>query len=543
MNLGRRSLRALRQALVATNRAGAIVRFVHKESPLARNEADLAHLNIKKSSEGAVAQAQEPLVSDSRAALAEQIVGVGAQIAEVAGSIKSVQGQIVEVADKVESTRFALDQADLLPDKREVLMLVLRGLMEEKKGLMDKEKGLMEEKKGLMEEKKGLMEEKKGLTGTQPLHSDSSDARQSWWGWFKEDWRNFAMSLGFIASAVAAAASFNKDTNRSVEVLYQKLSNSLAEVKMKRQITHASRNYVVRPELEAKILSVYDKTSLADGTYWIVYGVKGAGKTSAVDHALGDKAGVVLVRVSENDSVESIIAKIFEACGVVVNKAIRLDQINEELYAAMEKRNGRPMTVLFEVERGSSSPNVLSIVKHTAKEFALFANVLIVLSEANAVLGFGDDPRQKFILVGEMTREEARGYVQKRAPGISSGEFDKFADKCGTYPLMLGRFCTAVLEGATVDEHIGNVVESARRDLVAFIHSPILIALKKSPGGVHFDNFKGVEHKGILLSEPKLVAPAMKLRNTIMYDFEAREYKLFSKAHQTALETYVPPLP
>jgi hypothetical protein len=35
----------------------------------------------------------------------------------------------------------------------------------------------------------------------------------------------------------------------------------------------------------------------------------------------------------------------------------------------------------------------------------------------------------------------------------------------------------------------------------------------------------------------------MKLRNTIMYDFEAGEYKLFSKAHQTALETYVPPLP
>jgi hypothetical protein len=200
MNKNWRTLRSLRQAgpcsLVATYRAGAIARLVHKESPLARNEADLAHLNIKKSSEGAVPQAQEPLVSDSRAALAEQIVGVGAQIAEVAGSIKSVQGQIVEVADKVESTRFALDQADLLPDKREILMLVLRGLMEEKKGLMDKEKGLMDEEKGLMEEKNGLMEEKKGLTGTQPPHSNSSDARQSWWGWFKEDWRKFAMSLG-----------------------------------------------------------------------------------------------------------------------------------------------------------------------------------------------------------------------------------------------------------------------------------------------------------------------------------------------------------
>ena len=125
MNKNWRTLRSLRQAgpcsLVATYRAGAIARLVHKESPLARNEADLAHLNIKKSSEGA--EPQEPLVSGSRAVLAAQIVGVGAQIAEVAGSIKSVQGQIVEVAEKVESTRFALDQADLLPDKREILML------------------------------------------------------------------------------------------------------------------------------------------------------------------------------------------------------------------------------------------------------------------------------------------------------------------------------------------------------------------------------------------------------------------------------------
>jgi hypothetical protein len=47
---------------------------VHKESPLARNEADLARL--KKSSEGAVPQ--EPLISCSRAALAEQIEGVAA---------------------------------------------------------------------------------------------------------------------------------------------------------------------------------------------------------------------------------------------------------------------------------------------------------------------------------------------------------------------------------------------------------------------------------------------------------------------------------
>jgi len=211
------------------------------------------------------------------------------------------------------------------------------------------------------------------------------------------------------------------------------------------------------------------------------------------------------------------------------------------MQVAAEKRNGHPVTVVFEVERGSSSPEVLSLVKHTAKVFALVANVLIVLSDSNTVLQFGDDKRQKFILVGELTREEARAYVQKRAPNISSEDFNKFADKCGTYPLMLGIFCASVCKGETADEHIAKVVDSARGDLEAFVHIPILAALKKSPGGVRSGNFVGVEHKSIPLSEPKLVAPAMKLRNAIMYDFEARQYKLFSKAHETALKTFDPP--
>jgi tripartite-type tricarboxylate transporter receptor subunit TctC len=67
---------------------------------------------------------------------------------------------------------------------------------------------------------------------------------------------------------------------------------------------------------------------------------------------------------------------------------------------------------------------------------------------------------------------------------------------------------------------------------------PIITALKKSPEGVSIELFDGVEHKGVLLSSPKLVAPAMKITNAIIFDFETGQYKLFSKAHQTALKTY-----
>ena len=102
-----------------------------------------------------LSRASRTLVSGSSAALAEQIAGVGTQIAEVAGSIKSVHGQIVEVAEKMKAP---ICLGPGRPTARQ-------------KGNSDAPL-------------RGLMEEKKGLTGTQPPHSNSSDARQSWWGWF-----------------------------------------------------------------------------------------------------------------------------------------------------------------------------------------------------------------------------------------------------------------------------------------------------------------------------------------------------------------------
>jgi hypothetical protein len=128
-------------------------------------------------------------------------------------------------------------------------------------------------------------------------------------------------------------------------------------------------------------------------------------------------------------------------------KSSELDDFSVVLRDACEQREGHPITVVFEVERGSSSPEVLSLVKHVAKSFALNANVLIVLSEANAVLGFGDDQRQEFIWVNEMSRGEAEEFVKRRVPSISTEDFDRFADSIGTLPLSLTRLCDALLAG------------------------------------------------------------------------------------------------
>ena len=355
--------------------------------------------------------------------------------------------------------------------------------------------------------------------------------------------------MGVVAAAAAAIggtvltmSQLKKEVVVPAHESYKKMSFSLAKARPKfSEKVGPSSDYVSRPSIEKKVLDVFDKKSLQSGTYFVMYGPKGAGKSSVVARVLGDKTGVTKISISQGDTTSSILAKICKMCGQTTIESPDLDDFTDVLIGAAEKNGGRPVTVVFEVERGSSSPEVLSLVKHVAKSFALNANVLIVLSEANAVLGFRDDQRQKFIWVNEMSRAEAEEFVKRRVPSIPTEDFNRFADNIGTLPLSLTMLCDALLAGQKVDDFIRSALAWAEADLVAFLHRPILTALKKSPEGVSVKFFGGVEHKGVPLSSPKLVAPAMKITNAIIFDFETGQYKLFSKAHQTALKSYDPP--
>ena len=341
--------------------------------------------------------------------------------------------------------------------------------------------------------------------------------------------------------ALLSIAQFLRDVADPAKAAFMKMSFSMAKVKPTfSEDIGPSSNYVSRPSVEKMILGVYEKTSLESGTYFVMYGPKGAGKSSAVARVLSDKTGVAKIIISQGDTTSSILAKISKVCGQTFIGSPDLDDLTAVLKEASKHRKGHPVTVVFEIDRGCSSPEVLSLVKHVAKHFALNANVLIVLSEANAVLGFGDDQRQEFIWVDEMSRDEAEAYVKKRVPDMSTEDFTRFADNIGTLPLLLSRLCDALLAGQKMDDHIRSVLAMAEADLVAFLHQPILVALKKSPGGVSVKSFGGKEHKGVPLSAPKDVAVAMKKVNAIFYNLETQQYQPFSKAHQTALKTYTP---
>ena len=96
-------------------------------------------------------------------------------------------------------------------------------------------------------------------------------------------------------------------------------------------------------------------------------------------------------------------------------------------------------------------------------------------------------------------------------------------------------FANSLENGESATDYIEEVLCAAKRDLSAFLHEPILEALKLSPDGVSIDMFRGIENKGVNLAEPKQVSVAMKERNAIIYHHPSGEYRLASRAYRTAL--------
>jgi len=303
--------------------------------------------------------------------------------------------------------------------------------------------------------------------------------------------------------------------------------------------------YISRPLLENKVLAIYNNRILRRYEYSVMYGVSGSGKTTIVYNALNGKPGVISLRVwAQHDSKKMIVSKMYRECGLELkeDEIVRIDDVRNALHNAMERRNGIPLTVVFQVEgEESSNFEVLSHVEHLAEEFASVANVLVVLSGAVGILGLSNDEQMHSIFVDEMTREDAEEYVRRNAPGISSEDFTKFADLCGTMPLDLAVFCSRVgSERMDIDACIAWFLRDAHLGLLSFRHQKLLVALKSSPDGVSDDRLRDVVDDGVRLNVPIHVAPAMMWRGAIMYDPKQKIYKLAKQSHKTVLKTYEP---
>jgi len=194
------------------------------------------------------------------------------------------------------------------------------------------------------------------------------------------------------------------------------------------------QDYVCRRALEAAIEDIYhtNYTDLHGGSYTIMVGVKGAGKSYTIAHVLREKPGVLLLPISQAETPSSIGRKLLLKCSQAIDNSVEVDvRVLLPLFEEVAVKV-RPMTIVFEVERGTASEEVLYTVKKTAKQLAIVANVIIVLSEANAGLAFGDDDRQNFLWVDGMREEEAMACGKKFFPEINENELKAFIEKVST---------------------------------------------------------------------------------------------------------------
>ena len=157
--------------------------------------------------------------------------------------------------------------------------------------------------------------------------------------------------------------------------------------------------------------------------------LKGSGKTSTVAHVLSNKPGLLFVTVSESDTSSSLLQKLLSLSGERCDENMNINILYPVLNQAAKDMGGRRVTVVLEIERETDSNSVLYMAKSAAKKLAVASNVIIILSEANAGLMFGDDLRQKFIWVDGMTEDEATTYAKKEFPAISDSDLKEFIEK------------------------------------------------------------------------------------------------------------------
>lgn len=105
----------------------------------------------------------------------------------------------------------------------------------------------------------------------------------------------------------------------------------------------------------------------------------------------------------------------------------------------------------------------------------------------------------------------------------------------GTIPALVRNFAKALKRGVPSGEFIETGVRKAEVDVVAFVHRPILKALRKSPDGVRLTTFARMTDNGVNLAMPKAVAAAMRLAPAVVYHEPSGEYRLATVAHRTAL--------
>lgn len=262
--------------------------------------------------------------------------------------------------------------------------------------------------------------------------------------------------------------------------LWQNIDNSEAFFPFEEDHIHVKRS-----EIETELAAILNSSPKKDpqgeksGNYYVVYGPKGAGKTEVVHHAVMGRKGVISMRVHEAHLVADVVARI----SLKILSQSDLNKLRKSgakidldaLIEAVMKCKMRPIFI-FDVEcGGATEKNVLSTVRSLCKTLAPYCHCFIVLSEANAILEFGKDPREEYIYIDEMSTEEATKLLGNLNVKLREEEMKFVFDHVGTNPVILHNLAEHWRANLPLKEFVDNELKHARAMLVAF---PLQIILK-----------------------------------------------------------------
>ena len=351
-------------------------------------------------------------------------------------------------------------------------------------------------------------------------------------------------SLAYVCTTYPAIKNVANEAIQSIKSLSYSLpraiQGTLADTV---EFDGMKKRYVEREAVKRQISSIIERKE-ADGTYYVIYGSRGVGKSTVLDSAISGHYGILKIALTRNDGPEFIMRQLTKITG-----STNLNPSFDDFKAAL--RAGKSMlgtipTIIFEVASGNGPEQVsgIEVIGNFAKSLATVCSCIIVISEVSAVLEFGKfDPFLQFLFIEELTYDQAIEYVKKTQINLTDAEIMKVIDNIGANPAILNRLKAWVMNGLTVDGFITDTFVNVRLQLGAFQHQRILKALKDHPEGVNPLCFKKPRNKGIDLSIPGEACKAMKKAYAIVYRVDLQMYKTVSRAHEVAMRTYDPVVP
>ena len=308
-------------------------------------------------------------------------------------------------------------------------------------------------------------------------------------------------------------------------------------------------SFVERPALMTELCNVMNKKK-ADGTYAVVYGPRGVGKTMIIESVTSNRRGVLVLRLSKL-ATEKEIAK---DLAILIGTNSLEPQI-AHITRALENGvldDGTLITLILVVERDEieSDRSGMQTIRRISKTLSAACNCIINLSGVNYALDFDDNAH--YIYVSEFKETEIRQYLICSGVNPDLNEVRLAINKIGKNPSTIRKFQGWIDKEFQIEDFVIKKLRKAEQDLVSFPHQKILKEFKKMDLA---SNMNDVDVLGIRpqtlqntkksandidLSDIRAVSIGLKRFDAVVYRVELGKYTLSSHSHLIALRSYTP---